>query len=852
MWFKSRLTIPAVAAIGFCLVGGTTPAHADLGDQLFKLLADDGAFDDRFGRSVAISGTTAVVGARNHDDNGNNSGSAYLFDTATGEQLFKLLSNDGALSDSFGVSVAISGSIALVGATGDDDNGFSSGSVYIFDTTTGQQIAKFLPKDGAEGDGFGVTIAISGTSGNEIAIIGATGNDDNGNSSGSAYLFDLSDPANPVQTFKLLPIDGAAEDFFSFSVAISGDIAIVGAPSDDDNGIFSGSAYLFDTTTGMQITKLLPNQGEAFDRFGASVAINGTTAVIGALGENGNSGSAYIFDTTTGKQIATLLPSDLEADDFFGVSVAMSDITTIVGSEEHGHFDPFSGSAYLFNTASGEQFSELLPSDLAEEDLYGISVAISGFTTIVGAPWHDDNGSDSGAAYLFSSDTDSDGDGLFDSWETLGIPYIDSDGIAQLYLLDIDQDGISDADPLHKDLFVEIDAMDGPNIAPTMMDLQLVVDAFAGAPVENPGKNDGITLHLQFSDSNIPTVDFPNQWVEFDVVKQMWFGTTTEQGNVEVLQAKFKAYRYCVFGNTYNGIKSGGSAEVGGNDFMVTMGAYRTPGGDADDKAALFMHELGHALGLKHYGPQSQATPAELADRSKFNYNPNHYSIMNYHWTRWKKWMTPGSWPLAVSNIGYSSAALNTLDESDLDELAGLVPAEHALTFPAPGFVVPFNIETDPKLEVITVHAVIAHESTVDWNNNGNPDPHDPDNPIARDLNRIEEISPGTTLTGYEEWPFLLYDFKDSEFYDDGVHPLEGDDVELTPELHEILDALLPPVCIGDITIDGTVGVADLLELFAAWGPCTVGIACVQDLDENGVVSVVDLLELFANWGPCP
>ena len=99
MSFKSSFTIPAVAAISLCLIGGTTPASADLGDQLFKLLADDGAADDNFGLSVAISGTTAIVGAWWHDDNGSDSGSAYLFDATTGQQITKLLPDDGAANE---------------------------------------------------------------------------------------------------------------------------------------------------------------------------------------------------------------------------------------------------------------------------------------------------------------------------------------------------------------------------------------------------------------------------------------------------------------------------------------------------------------------------------------------------------------------------------------------------------------------------------------------------------------------------------------------------------------------------------------------------------------------------------
>ncbi len=125
-------------------------AQADLGDQLFKLLPDDGAAFDRFGTSVAISGTTAIVGADSDDDYGINSGSAYLFDTTTGRQIAKLLPKDGASGHEFGFSVAISGATAIVGKRLDNDNGTFSGSAYLFDISNPAnptQIAKLLAKD---------------------------------------------------------------------------------------------------------------------------------------------------------------------------------------------------------------------------------------------------------------------------------------------------------------------------------------------------------------------------------------------------------------------------------------------------------------------------------------------------------------------------------------------------------------------------------------------------------------------------------------------------------------------------------------------------------------------------------
>ena len=399
MRYRIMLLFAAAAS-----VLSTAPAYADLGDQLFKLLADDGAADDQFGWSVAIDGTTAIVGNFWDDDNGTASGSAYLFDTTTGDQIAKLLPDDGAALDVFGFSVAISGATAIVGAFGDDDNGGSSGSAYLFDIATGDQIAKLLAKDGAQSDLFGASVAISGT----VAIVGAPHDDDNGTDSGSAYLFDISDPANPVQIAKLLPNDGAQGDLFGVSVAISGAIAIVGARGDDDNGDASGSAYLFDTTTGKQLFKLLPDDGAADDWFGVSVAISGATAIVGASrdDDNGsNSGSAYLFDTTTGLQIAKLLPDDGAAGDRFGLSVGISGSTAIVGARWDDDNGAFSGSAYLFDTTTGRQIAKLLPDDGAPGDYFGRSVAISGAIAIVATPFDDDNGKNSGSAYLFDAGT---------------------------------------------------------------------------------------------------------------------------------------------------------------------------------------------------------------------------------------------------------------------------------------------------------------------------------------------------------------------------------------------------------------------------------------------------------------
>ncbi len=442
MWFKSRTTIPSLAVISFCLIGGATPADADLGDQLFKLLPNDGAADDNFGSSVAISpdGIGAIVGAWHDNDNGTWSGSAYLFDTTTGGQIAKLLANEGTEYDRFGRSVAISGAIAIVGAYGT-----GTGSAYLFDTTTGRQLFKLLANDGANGDEFGRGVGISGTT----AIVGAPSDNDY---RGSAYLFDTT---TGQQLFKLLANGGQPEDVFGNSVGISGTTVIVGAPGHGSGPDTFGAAYLFDTTTGQQLFELLANDGAKGDALGLSVAIGGPpgnqVAIAGNWTDEDNgyySGSAYLFDTTTGRQIAKLLADDGAAYDNFGLSVAISGATAIVGADKNDDNGGSSGSAYLFDTTTGQQLFKLLPDDGVGGDWFGISVAISGppgeEVAIVGAFGDDDNGSSSGSAYLFDAaapgecpwDLDKSGTvntsdllALFAQWGTDGSADFDGNGV---------------------------------------------------------------------------------------------------------------------------------------------------------------------------------------------------------------------------------------------------------------------------------------------------------------------------------------------------------------------------------------------------------------------------------------
>ena len=152
---------------------------------LAKITAPDGAADDYFGWSVAISDTKIVVGAYLDDARGSDSGSAYIFNT-DGTYVTKITAPDGAAGNQFGISVAISDTKIVVGARYDDDHGSVSGSAYIFNTD-GTYVTKITAPDGAAGDYFGYSVAISDTK----IVVGAYADDDHGNNSGSTYIYDI-------------------------------------------------------------------------------------------------------------------------------------------------------------------------------------------------------------------------------------------------------------------------------------------------------------------------------------------------------------------------------------------------------------------------------------------------------------------------------------------------------------------------------------------------------------------------------------------------------------------------------------------------------------------------------------
>ena len=420
---KTFLMMVVLFAVGF------SACESAFGEwwEWWKLIADDTAAGDRYGYSVSIYGTKAIVGAIYDEDRGDASGSAYIFERSSSNssdwtQVAKLVPSDIGPGDQFGTSVSIQGNRAIVGSWSLD--GQTGGVAYIFeDNGSGwEQVARLRPSSVGQIDQFGTSVAIN----QKMAVVGAPANSDLGLSGGAIYIFwndgsgwawkatlrgyagDLLGTSvgitwmggsmpemgnydvvagSPGYNFQsgcvevfhyefmvggwfsdtITPSDGAVGDRFGYSVstpwASSPKVIIVGAPRDDDaeNGADSGSAYIFTkTSSGWEEEKLKADDGYEGDEFGYSVgfsqAYGGARVIVGAHRDDDNglsSGSAYIFDRSGSEwtQTEKLTPRDGASSDAFGRSVSLVGNTALIGALFDDNYGPSSGSAYMFSSS---------------------------------------------------------------------------------------------------------------------------------------------------------------------------------------------------------------------------------------------------------------------------------------------------------------------------------------------------------------------------------------------------------------------------------------------------------------------------------------------------------------------
>ena len=395
--------------------------------QQAEILASDGAASNMFGSAVALFGDTVLIGSPGAAIGGqSSSGAAYAFardpDLGTWSSQAKLVASDYGTGDLFGSSVALYGDTALVGAYAADYAGNGGvGAAYIFVRSSGTfafvQQALLLASDRASGDIFGSSVALSG----DTALIGARLVDAGGQrDAGAAYIFDRQSGSNTwvEQTPRLIASDGHASDMFGYSVALSGDTALIGAPASTTT---DGAAYVFarNPSSGLwtQQAKLVSSDHKPGDQFGYTVALDGDTALIGAPyaddGSKSAAGVAYVFvrDAASGSwtEQARLLAADSTARSGFGWQVALNaDWAAISAPLAAVNGNASAGAVYLLQRPAGAAAwastvqQRLSAADAASLDRAGVSIALSGDTVAVGALAKDSgNNMDVGVGYIF-------------------------------------------------------------------------------------------------------------------------------------------------------------------------------------------------------------------------------------------------------------------------------------------------------------------------------------------------------------------------------------------------------------------------------------------------------------------
>ncbi len=396
------------APSAICALGITALFAGELAAA--ELRASDGFLRREFGVDVSQSGNLTLIG-RSHDDLviTADPGSAYIFrnlENATGtlQQNLELFASDGSDNAYFGFKVALAGDIGLISGADAIGNNLQ---VYVFrglDSSSGTRTSQNA-----------ILRASDGVVGSAVSLSGSTGiasNNSANSAQGKAYLYRNLDgiTGTVTQNAILVASDGAANDFFGADVSVSGGIGLIGTSQVGK----AGAAYVFRNLTVSggpfsESQKLAASDGATNDRFGSNLSLSGTTALVGADGDDigaaTDQGSAYVFRSVdtgfgTANQTAKLTAGDGNAGDRFGFAVSLSGGIGLIGA--FGDNSSL-GAAYLFrNLDSGTptQFAKIKPgSHLNAGDRFGYAVSLDGDQFVIGATHADGIVAESGTAY---------------------------------------------------------------------------------------------------------------------------------------------------------------------------------------------------------------------------------------------------------------------------------------------------------------------------------------------------------------------------------------------------------------------------------------------------------------------
>ena len=370
-----------------------------------KIVAFDGAVDDRFGKAVSLSTNWFAIGANRDDDNGSNSGSVYVYkyenNAILSEQ--KLVAFDGSDNDYFGKSLSLHDNWLVVSSLYDNVNGEKSGSVYVFNLLddTWYFHSKLVPPDGQPFDRFGYAVDIYGS----IIAVSAVYDDDVGQDAGSVYTYRLENDIWNYES-KLFSSYASDGDFFGICVSCEENIIAISAIYDDNIG--SVTLFKYDGLWS-ETQRIIPQDAQEYDLFGNSIDLNNSFLIVGSFHDDSiynNSGSVYVYKTENDNlynQLIKISPFDESLNDNFGQSVAIYDNYISVGSinDDNG---VNSGSVYIYNLYEDIILNEFkyTPEDISDFDEFSGSVSLFENNLLVGAQFDDDLGASSGSAYLFT------------------------------------------------------------------------------------------------------------------------------------------------------------------------------------------------------------------------------------------------------------------------------------------------------------------------------------------------------------------------------------------------------------------------------------------------------------------
>lgn len=391
----------AVSVTGLVAFG----SHRSAGGQCrvneaIKLESPGDDMGIRFGKSIAVDRDVAIIGAVRAGDDGTGAAYIYRFNGTAWQHSGESPLSELASDSRFGWSVAISGDVAAVGSA-PLSGGTAPVFVYRFDGADWVNEAQLHGDDPTADDGFGLSLALDGN----VLVVGAPWDDEacKGNCNGGAvYIFRFVD-GTWQQDAKLHSSDILGADEFGSAVSVDGDTVLIGSP-EKHGGIGSAYIYWYDGTNWLGEVKLSPKFPEGGDQFGRSVALNGHTAAIGSPGRRATSGAVHVFrfvGMLGWMEEDRLIAIDAEAGDQFGHSVCLRDNVILVGAGNDNRVSGY-GAAYVIRRGDGgwRPEAKLLAADVGMSDELGFAVALSDTLALVGAPEHADG---DGSVYVFGT-----------------------------------------------------------------------------------------------------------------------------------------------------------------------------------------------------------------------------------------------------------------------------------------------------------------------------------------------------------------------------------------------------------------------------------------------------------------